>query len=105
MITWLTNNSAPHTRRAAAVAVAAGMIEVGGILGTWLLGSLSPGPNYTSAMLTFIAMSVGIVVFSTANLVYLSWQNRLKAEKRQNMRKEEEPDGLGDRSAWFVYSL
>ncbi|KAI9568126.1 major facilitator superfamily domain-containing protein [Boletus coccyginus] len=105
MVTWLTNNSAPHTRRAAAVAVCTGMNQVGGILGTWLLGSLSPAPNYTSATITFITMSVGIVILSVANLVHLSWQTRLKAERRQKMRKEEEPDGLGDRSAWFVYSL
>jgi hypothetical protein len=81
------------------------LTQLGGILATWLLGSLSPAPNYTSATITFIAMSIGMVVFSTANLVYLWRENRLKAERRQMMRKEEEPEGLGDRSAWFIYSL
>lgn len=105
LITWLANNSAPHTRRATAVAVAFIMTELGGILSTWLLGSLSPAPNYTSATITFIVMSIGMVVFSMANLVYLWRENHLKAERRQKMRKEDEPEGLGDRSAWFVYSL
>ena len=81
------------------------MIQLGGVLSTWLLGSLSPAPTYTSATITFIVMSMGAVVFSSANLTYLWWQNRLKAERRQRMRKEEEPEGHGDRSAWFVYSL
>lgn len=103
--TWLANNSAPHTRRATTVALNSIAGELGGLLATWLLGSVSPGPNYTSATLTFIVMSIGIAVFSSANLAYLRQQNRLKAERRQRMRKEEEPEGLGDRSAWFIYSL
>ena len=81
------------------------LTQLGGILSTWLLGSLSPAPNYTSATITFVAMSIGMVVFSMANLAYLWRQNRLKVERRMSMRKEEEPEGLGDRSAWFVYSL
>ncbi|KAG8216449.1 major facilitator superfamily domain-containing protein [Butyriboletus roseoflavus] len=105
LITWMANNSAPHIRRATAVAVVFILSQMGGILATWLLGWLSPAPKYTSATITFIAMSVGIVVFATVNLVYLRRENRLKAEKRERMRKEEEPEGLGDRSAWFVYSL
>jgi predicted MFS family arabinose efflux permease len=105
MITWLTNNSAPHARRATAVALTTIMAELGGIVATWLLGSLSPAPNYTSATVTFIAMSVCMVVLSTVNLAYLWRQNSLKAKMRQKMRKEEEPEGLGDRSAWFLYSL
>ncbi|KAF9246327.1 major facilitator superfamily domain-containing protein [Melanogaster broomeanus] len=105
LTTWIANNSAPHVRRATAVAIAFIHTNAGGILATWLLGSLSPAPNYTKATVTFIIMSVGMVVFSALNLAYLSRENRLKAEKREKMSKEEEPDGLGDRSAWFVYNL
>jgi hypothetical protein len=81
------------------------MTNVGGILATWLLGSLSPAPNYTKATITFIIMSVGMVVLSTATLMYLSRQNRLKARRRQYGTPEDEPKGLGDKSAWFVYNL
>lgn len=105
LITWLANNSAPHTRRATAVAVSFIMTEAGGILATWLLGSISPAPNYTAATITFIAMSICMVVFSTANLVYLWRQNLSKAERRQMTKREDELEGLGDRSAWFIYSL
>ncbi|KAI9457922.1 major facilitator superfamily domain-containing protein [Boletus coccyginus] len=105
LITWLANNSTPHVRRATAVGVTFMMTQAGGILGTWLLGTLSPAPNYTSATITFIAMSVCMLVFITANLVYLWRENRLKAERRQRTNKEEELEGLGDRSAWFIYSL
>ena len=102
---WLANNSAPHTRRATAVAVNFTMAELGGILSTWLLGSLSSAPNYTTATITFLAMSICTVVIIIANMAYLRRENRLKAVRRQKMGKEEEPEGLGDRSAWFIYSL
>lgn len=105
LATWIANNSAPHVRRATSVAIAFIMTNAGGILSTWLLGSLSPAPDYTKATITFIIMSIGMAVFSTVNLVYLSRENRLKAEKRQKMTREEEPAGLGDRSAWFEYNL
>ncbi|KAH7922094.1 MFS general substrate transporter [Leucogyrophana mollusca] len=103
--TWLANNSAPHVRRATAVAIGFIMTNSGGILATWLLGSLSPAPNYTKATVTSVIMSVGMIVFPALNLVYLSRQNRDKSEKRQAMTKEEEPAGLGDRSVWFEYNL
>ncbi|KAI9568128.1 major facilitator superfamily domain-containing protein [Boletus coccyginus] len=103
--TWIANNSSPHTRRATALGVTFTMAELGGILSTWLLGSLSAGPDYTAAAITFIAMSVCMVILATVNLAYLRRENRLKAEMRQKMTKDEEPWGLGDRSAWFIYSL
>ncbi|KAG9312983.1 major facilitator superfamily domain-containing protein [Chiua virens] len=105
LMTWQANNSAPHARRATALAINFIASEMGGILATWMLGPLSPGPNYTAAMITFIAMSVGMVVLCIVNLLYLWRENRLKAEKRQRMTKDDEPGGLGDRSAWFIYSL
>ncbi|KAG6379676.1 major facilitator superfamily domain-containing protein [Boletus reticuloceps] len=95
---WLTNNSAPHTRRATAVAIAFTMAELGGILSTWLLGSISPAPNYTTATIALIVMAICMVIFPSINLAYLWRENRLKAERRQRMRKEDEPDGLGDRN-------
>ncbi|KAI6045742.1 MFS general substrate transporter [Pisolithus marmoratus] len=104
-ITSIANNSAPHIRRASSIAFAFVASNSGGILATWLLGSLSPAPNYTAATITFIAMSVGIVVVSSLNLLYLSRENRAKAETRLSMAKHDEPEHLGDRSAWFVYTL
>ncbi|KAI6028698.1 major facilitator superfamily domain-containing protein [Pisolithus orientalis] len=104
-ITWLANNSAPHIRRASSIAIGFVASNSGGILATWLLGSLSPAPEYTAATITFIAMSIGMVVVSSLNLFYLSRENRAKAETRLSMAKHDEPEHLGDRSAWFVYTL
>ncbi|KAH7889364.1 major facilitator superfamily domain-containing protein [Phlebopus sp. FC_14] len=103
--TWMANNSAPHVRRATSIAIAFIMTNSGGILATWLLGSLSPAPDYTKATVTSIIMCIGMVVFSAINIAYLLRENRAKIVKRRTMSKEEEPEHLGDRSAWFVYSL
>ncbi|KAG0698169.1 major facilitator superfamily domain-containing protein [Suillus ampliporus] len=105
VITWVANNSAPHVRRATSVAIAFSMTNAGGILATWLLGTLSLAPNYIKATVTFIIMSTLMVVLSSINLAYLWRQNCLKQERRQFVAKENEPEGLGDKSAWFVYNL
>jgi hypothetical protein len=124
--TWVANNSAPATRRATSLAITFSLYvcqyphvryecmaysndlccssNFGGILTTWLLGSLSPAPDYVSAMKTFIIMYVLSAVFYLANLGYLRRENRRKALVRQQMSKEDEPNGLGDKSAWFIYS-
>lgn len=101
----MANNSAPHARRATSVALCFMVANMGGILATWMLGFLSPPPNYTKATLTSIIMSVGGLMFCFANLYYLQRQNHIKAQRRLVTVKEDESDGLGDRSAWFVYKL
>lgn len=81
------------------------MTNAGGILSTWLMGSLSPAPNYTKATVTNIIMSVGACLLSCVNLAYLWRQNRAKAQRRQLVAQGDEPEGMGDESAWFVYKL
>jgi len=103
--TWISNNSAPHTRRATAVAIGVMMSNAGGILVTWLFGTLSPAPLYRKACITMLIFSVLLVLIAGMNIWYLAVQNRKKAEVRQSMEREEEKRGLGDKSAWFIYSL
>ncbi|KAG6902045.1 hypothetical protein C0995_005255 [Termitomyces sp. Mi166 len=104
--TWNANNTAPYTRRATAIAIGFIMTNSGGILATWLLGgTLSPAPRYTKATLTLMIFSVLMVVFSAMNIAYLVRQNRKKAAIRATTSRESEDSRLGDRSAWFPYSL
>ncbi|KAJ3576981.1 hypothetical protein NP233_g27 [Leucocoprinus birnbaumii] len=103
--TWLANNATPHTRRATAIAIGFILTNSGGILATWLLGSLSPPPRYTKATITLLVFSVFMVVFSGLNLYYLWDQNKKKKENRKTMTREQEDPTLGDRSAWFEYNL
>jgi len=103
--TWNANNSAPHIRRATAIAIGFIMTNSGGILVTWLFGSLSPAPKYTKATITMIVFSVLTIVVSGINVAYLHMQNKKKAQIRATSSRENESADLGDKSAWFVYSL
>ena len=96
------------------------MTNSGGILATWLLGTLSPAPRYTKAGTTFLVFQVGILVCAQLNLAWLLWRNRWKAEVRAAAAGErgvedvnagvdapcgEEVSPKGDASAWFKYTL
>ncbi|KAF9000861.1 major facilitator superfamily domain-containing protein [Cyathus striatus] len=105
LCTWSANNAAPHTRRATAIAIGFIMTNSGGILATWLLGSLSPAPKYTKATITLLIFSVLMVIVSGMNTYYLWDQNKKKKEIRARISRHEEEPGLGDKSAWFEYNL
>ncbi|KIK65240.1 hypothetical protein GYMLUDRAFT_980832 [Collybiopsis luxurians FD-317 M1] len=102
---WNAANITPETRRATVIAIGFVMTNSGGILATWLLGSLSPAPRYTSGTITLLVFSILSALLCLANIVYLWAQNAKKAKTRQVMIREEEKSGLGDRSAWFIYNL
>ncbi|KAG6819012.1 hypothetical protein H0H93_016375, partial [Arthromyces matolae] len=97
--TWSANNAAPYTRRATAIAIGFVMTNSGGILATWLLGTLSPAPKYTKAAITLLIMSILVTIFSGINLLYLTSQNKKKAAIRATTSRDSEEPGLGDRSA------
>ncbi|KAF8957377.1 major facilitator superfamily domain-containing protein [Flammula alnicola] len=103
--TWSANNAAPHTRRATAIAIGFIMTNSGGILATWLLGSLSAAPRYILATRVLLSFSVVMVALSALNTWYLWDQNKRKREIRKASTVDQERPGLGDRSAWFQYSL
>jgi uncharacterized membrane protein YciS (DUF1049 family) len=72
-----------------------------------MLGALSGlhDDKYTRSTLIFVAFAVGICVTATANLFYLKMQNSKKEKRRATGERKDEAPGLGDRSAWFIYSL
>ena len=106
MSTWISNNTAPHTRRATAVAILIITTNAGGILSTWLMiGALSGKDKHRETTIIFVAFSIAIFLTSTANLFYLRSQNIRKERIRATSERKDEPLGLGDRSAWFTYNL
>ena len=105
LCTWSANNVHPHTRRATAIAFGFIMTNAGGILATWLLGSLSKAPDYRKGTTILLIFSVVIVVLSAANIWYLKSENKRKEEIRRTTKREDEARGLGDKSAWFEYIL
>jgi len=111
IVAWMANNSAPHARRATAVALAFIASNLGGVFATWLFGTLSPAPEYRTATIVCIAFSAGSAVLAGVNWAYLSRKNRRKAQRRRELMMlgrgegEGEEKGLGDKSVWFVYNL
>ncbi|EIW77870.1 MFS general substrate transporter [Coniophora puteana RWD-64-598 SS2] len=107
VMTWMANNSAPHTRRATSIALGFVASNSGGIIATWLFGTLSPAPNYTAATIVCLSSSAGVLVLAAANWVYLAKQNLDKAARREEMVTTggSEAKGMGDKSAFFVYNL
>lgn len=102
---WLANNAAPQTRRATAIAIGFIMTNIGAILALWLFSAWSKPPRYTSGTIVLLVSACMMTLLSFCNLLYLRSQNRKKALARQRGTKEAEASGLGDRSAWFIYSL
>ncbi|TFK44565.1 major facilitator superfamily domain-containing protein [Crucibulum laeve] len=102
---WVANNTAPHVRRATALAFLSMITNSGGILSTWLLGSLSPAPRYTMATRVLLSFSILMGLFAVLTLAYLHDQNKKKKVIRETTTKTEEAEGLGDRSAWYEYIL
>ena len=85
------------------------MTNSGGILSTWLLGTLSPAPGFKTASITFLVFQVGILLCAQVNLAYLVVANRRKAEIRAVASSETvahvEQSTKGDASVWFQYTL
>ncbi|KAG6883736.1 hypothetical protein C0993_004166, partial [Termitomyces sp. T159_Od127] len=93
---WITNNTAPYTRRATATAICSGIFISGGIFGISLLGTLSQPPLYKEAIVTLLTISILMVVLAGTNIVYLAWHNRQKAKIRETIPRQDEKLGLGD---------
>ncbi|TFK39914.1 major facilitator superfamily domain-containing protein [Crucibulum laeve] len=104
LATWLANNAAPQSRRATAIAIGFISTNLGNIIATWLYSAWSHPPRYTSGTITLLVGSIMMTVLAFSNILYLKGQNRKKALIRQRISREEEPEGLGDHSAWFIYS-
>lgn len=99
LLAWAANNSAPRFRRAAVIAFLLSSTSLGGILATWLFGSLSKAPDYDNATIVSIVFSAGMIVAAFANIVWLNAQNK----KRKAVAN---PGPVNDdRSDGFLYKL
>ncbi|KAI0676590.1 MFS general substrate transporter [Trametes maxima] len=104
--TWMANNSAPFIRRATALALLPVATNLGSILSTWLLGTISPAPRYRSATITLLVFQIAIAFCAVLNVAWLSRENRRKARERAAAGAgERSVVGAGNDSIWFHYVL
>lgn len=83
------------------IAIVFMVAKSGGILVTWLLGSLSPPFLYRKAT---VALLVIMMFFAGENIYCLWSQNRKKAAIHATMMRNGANPGLDDKSAWFIYN-
>lgn len=88
------------------------MTNVGAILVTWLFGTLSPAPRYTSATITLLVFQIVTVLCAVGNYVWLSAENKRKEMLRNESGLAEAPgkgsEGVmaaGDDSIWYQFVL
>ncbi|RPD53169.1 MFS general substrate transporter [Lentinus tigrinus ALCF2SS1-7] len=103
--TWMANNSAPLIRRGASLALLTTMTNLGSILSTWLLGSLSPPPRYTSATITLLVFQIGILLCSVVNMGWLATENKRKERTKSSTVERESEGSMPNESVWFRYVM
>jgi hypothetical protein len=89
LVTWQTNNVQPHYRRATAVAFGLAIVNLGGIVSTWLF---TDPPRFHKATSINLAFSLGMAVASVGLILYLRVRN---AEKRRKVQSLLQSDGQG----------
>jgi len=115
LVTWQTNNVQPHYRRATAIAFGLAMVNVGGIVSTWLF---SDPPRFHKGTSVNLAFSLGIAAASVGLILYLRALNTEKRRKVQGLLQldgqgtgdggwdsPEERRRLGDRHPRFEYTM
>ncbi|KAF9456650.1 major facilitator superfamily domain-containing protein [Collybia nuda] len=106
LATWISNNAAPQTRRATAIAIGFIMTNVGAIIALWLFSTWSKPPRYTTGTIVLLVSACMMAALSLGNFLYLRAQNKNKARVRLlGGTQENEASDIGDRSAWFIYTL
>ncbi|KAG6916592.1 hypothetical protein DXG01_006242, partial [Tephrocybe rancida] len=93
---WMSNNVAPQTRRATAIATGFIVTNLGAMIALWLFSAWSAPPRYTSGTIVLLVFSFMMVITAFFNILYLQGQNQKKALVREKGVREEEEPGLGD---------
>jgi hypothetical protein len=115
LITWNANNVQPHYRRATAVVVGVAIVNLGGIVSTWLY---TDAPRFHKATSINLSFSLGTAAASAGLIFYLRSRNGEKRRKVQDLLQlgeqvkgfvgwdsPEERRRLGDRHPRFEYTM
>ncbi|PGH06774.1 hypothetical protein GX51_02215 [Blastomyces parvus] len=109
-ISWVTNNTAGHVRRATAIAMVFVSTNSGGIVSTWIYPR-KDAPYYLFAAKFNLALLVITIVLCGVQVVFLRRLNQRKAEKPEEvlgdmagMDLQAQLDKLGDKHPEFVYT-
>jgi uncharacterized membrane protein YidH (DUF202 family) len=103
---WGAVNFAPDASRAAGIGVVTLMLNIGGLLSTWVYLP-KDAPLYRRGHTASITVAVVIVIVHIVTLGYMHWENKQRAQGRRDYRleglTEEETAQLGHRHPKFRY--
>ncbi|KAM0751485.1 retrograde regulation protein 2 [Meredithblackwellia eburnea MCA 4105] len=100
VLVWLSNNSAPHFKRATAAALQLSIANCGGFVATFIYPS-SQGPAYIEGHTIILGLLCGAWVLVALNVAYCAYQNKRKEEGKMEQYRG---DG-SDRDPSFKYVL
>ncbi|OJD24545.1 hypothetical protein ACJ73_04096 [Blastomyces percursus] len=110
LISWLTNNTAGHVRRATAIAMVFVSTNSGGIVSTWIYPQ-KDAPYYLFAAKFNLALLVITIVLCGVQVGWLRRLNRRKLEKPDEVlgdvlgaELQTQLDKLGDKHPEFMYT-
>lgn len=110
LISWIPNNSAPHVRRATAIAMGFVSTNTGGILSTWIYPR-SNAPYYSIGASVNLSMVVVMIVVVALEILWLRRKNREKCERPErllqgldNASLENQFASLGDKHPDYRYT-
>lgn len=114
-VSWLSNNSEPHYRRATTIAICAIATNLGGILSTWSFPT-KEAPHFRRATIMNLVFCLSIILFTIINAVLLTHMNESKQRRRNEILEpyidDKSADGgalawteLGDKHPDFRYTI
>jgi len=82
--TWIPNNSAPHYRRAALLAMSLILTNVGGIASTWLFPT-SAAPKYQGGTIADLVCAAVPLICGVINMIFIHQGTKRKQERREEI--------------------
>ncbi|KAK4703906.1 hypothetical protein P7C70_g2317, partial [Phenoliferia sp. Uapishka_3] len=100
VLVWLSNNSAPHYKRATAAGLQLSIANCGGFVATFIYPS-KQGPHYIEGHTIILGLLCGAWVLVACNVAYCAWQNK----KKEDGKCEQFRGDGSDRDPAFKYIL
>lgn len=81
---WVANNSEPYARKEVALALGPSLGNLGGLMAVWIFAA-GRKPRYTLPTVVSIIFSVGILLCTILNMLWLAYAERVKVAKREEI--------------------
>ena len=106
LLTWLSNNLAPHYARATGLGFMTAIGQLGAIIATWTYLP-NDAPRYTLGHSLNLGAIVLTLIGVSANILYIKWENAARKAGKRNDRFKRVRQGnqLGYRHPDFRYTL